>query len=300
MKTVIHGICLLLVSCSTYVAFGQDFQGKAYYQTKTNFEVNLDNREISEAMKQRIRERMKSRLEQSFELLFDRTTSIYTREEKLDAPGTQGGVRMAFAGMGGGEFYKDVQSQRYANQTEMFGKVFLIKDSLTTWEWKLGAETKKIGNYVCYKATATRQVNEEIMTRMRNAIEGNNETKGEETKDSIAESGTNNNSMLARIEEPENVEITAWYTPEIPVSQGPGPYWGLPGLILEVNDGRTAILCSKLVLNSQEKLKIKAPNKGKEVSQEEYNRILAEKMEEMSERFRSGGRGNGGRIMIRG
>ena len=106
--------------------------------------------------------------------------------------------------------------------------------------------------------------------------------------------------MLARIEEPENLEVTAWYTPEIPISQGPGPYWGLPGLILEVNDGRTAILCSKLVLNSKEELNIKAPNKGKEVSQEEYNAILAEKMEEMSKRFRSGNRGNGARIMIRG
>nr|WP_297916582.1 GLPGLI family protein [uncultured Allomuricauda sp.] len=299
MKTAKHWVCALLIGCTTCVVFGQDFQGKAYYQTKTTIDVNLDDREISEAMKQRIRERMKSRLEQSFELLFDRTTSLYTQEEKLGAPGNQGGFRMAFAGMGGGAYYKDVQNQEYANQTEMFGKIFLIKDSLATWEWKLGSETKKIGDYVCYKATATRRVNEEIMTRMRNAF-GRNNQSNKEVKDSIAEKTSTKNSMLARIEEPENLEVTAWYTPEIPISQGPGPYWGLPGLILEVNDGRTAILCSKLVLNSKEELNIKAPNKGKEVSQEEYNAILAEKMEEMSKRFRSGNRGNGARIMIRG
>ncbi|MEM9075656.1 MAG: GLPGLI family protein [Bacteroidota bacterium] len=297
MKTKRLFISLLLLNFFLSSAMGQDFQGKAYYKTKTNVDLNLDNREISEAMKQRIMERVKSRTEQSFELTFDRTTSVYTQEEKLDSPGNQGGMRMAFAGVGGGEYYKNIQSQEYANQTEMFGKMFLIKDSLTTWEWKLGSETKKIGNYTCYKATAARQVNEEIESRMRNAFRGPNSPRDGETKDSTAQG--NNNSMLARIES-LNSEITVWYTPDIPVSQGPGPYWGLPGLIMEVNDGRTAILCSKLVLNPEDKLKIEAPNKGKVVDQEEYDEILAKKMEEMSERFRSNGRGNGARIMIRG
>ena len=299
MKTTKYLFSLILVNCIVCFAMGQEFQGKAYYQTKTNVELNLDDREISEAMKQRIRDRVKSRTEQSYELVFDRTTSIYTQEEKLDTPGTQGGFRTAFAGVGGGEFYKNIQNQEYANQTEMFGKMFLIKDSLTTWEWKLENETKTIGNYKCYKATAVRQVNEQMVDRMRNVFNGNNNSN-EKPKDSVAQSSSNNNSMLARIERPENLEIIAWYTPDIPVTQGPGPYWGLPGLILEVNDGRTAILCSKLVLNSKEKLKIQAPNKGKEVTQEEYDEILTKKMEKMSERFRSGGRGNGARIMIRG
>lgn len=30
--------------------------------------------------------------------------------------------------------------------------------------------------------------------------------------------------------------VIAWYTEEIPVSEGPSKYWGLPGLILEVNN----------------------------------------------------------------
>lgn len=32
-----------------------------------------------------------------------------------------------------------------------------------------------------------------------------------------------------------DTEITAWYTPEINISNGPYLYWGLPGLILEVD-----------------------------------------------------------------
>lgn len=76
---------------------------------------------------------------------------------------------------------------------------------------------------------------------------------------------------------------------------------GLPGLILEVNDERTAILCSKIILNPKEKIEIKAPSKGKVVTQEEYNAIMVEKMKEMSEQFRNGNRrGGGDRIRIRG
>jgi hypothetical protein len=38
---------------------------------------------------------------------------------------------------------------------------------------------------------------------------------------------------------------------------------GFTRLILEVNDGKTVILCSKVVLNSKTKAEIKAPTKGK-------------------------------------
>jgi GLPGLI family protein len=63
---------------------------------------------------------------------------------------------------------------------------------------------------------------------------------------------------MDNLEMPKDVTITAWYTPEIPVNQGPENYWGLPGLILEINDSKTVILCSKIVLN-QRKNVIKAP-----------------------------------------
>ena len=96
-------------------------------------------------------------------------------------------------------------------------------------------------------------------------------------------------------EMPKEIVITAWYSPEIPVNQGPENYWGLPGLILEVNDGKTSILCSKIVLNSKDKVEIKAPTKGKQVTQKEYDEIVKNKMEEMKEMY--GGRGGrGGRF----
>ena len=86
---------------------------------------------------------------------------------------------------------------------------------------------------------------------------------------------------------------------DIPISQGPGEYWGLPGLILEVSEGRTAILCSKITINPKEKIAIEAPKKGKKISQKEYQETMAKKALEMSEQFRGRGRSGGTRIMIR-
>ena len=71
----------------------------------------------------------------------------------------------------------------------------------------------------------------------------------------------------------------------------------MPGLILELNVDRTTILCSKIIINPKEAEAIQPPSKGKEVSREEYNKIVKEKTDEMRENFRNGGgrRGGGGR-----
>lgn len=95
---------------------------------------------------------------------------------------------------------------------------------------------------------------------------------------------------------PKEITITAWYTPEIPINQGPENYWGLPGLILEVNDGKTVVLCSKIVLNSKEKVEIKAPTNGKVISQKEYDDTVVKKMEEFRQ-MNQGRGGNGGMRM---
>jgi GLPGLI family protein len=77
---------------------------------------------------------------------------------------------------------------------------------------------------------------------------------------------------MDNLEMPKDVTITAWYTPEIPESRS--KLLGLPGLILEINDGKTVILCSKIVLNPKEKTVIKAPVKGKVISQKNMMKRL--------------------------
>ena len=89
--------------------------------------------------------------------------------------------------------------------------------------------------------------------------------------------------------------VTAWYTPQIPVSAGPADYWGLPGLILEINAGRTTMLCTEIVINPENSIEIKEPSKGKEVSRDEFNTMMKKKSEELRENFQNRRGGRGGR-----
>lgn len=85
--------------------------------------------------------------------------------------------------------------------------------------------------------------------------------------------------------------IEAWFSPQIPVSVGPETYAGLPGLILEMNfnDGRRIIKASKITLKPLANGDIIIPQKGKEVTYEEFEKIKEEKMKEMGARKGPGG-----------
>jgi GLPGLI family protein len=292
---------LFLVIIAQTVGVAQDFQGTATYMSKSTVDMNFGGRQMPEAQKKMIQERMKSMLEKTFVLNFNRTASTYEEEQKLDAPGA-GGPGMRFMGFGGGSgvYYKDIQEKTYTNETDIFGKPFLVKDALKPLAWTLTAETKQIGQYTCYKATAVKQLDTTMRTAFRGMRPGQRGNRADETaKDSTDAKSDGQNSLASRIEIPSEVTVTAWYTLDIPISQGPGEYWGLPGLILEVSEGRTAILCSKITINPKEKIAIEAPKKGKKVSQKEYQETMTKKALEMSEQFRGRGRSGGTRIMIR-
>ena len=137
----------------------KDFQGMAVYESKTStsdFKSQMSgNRDITPEMQKTIEERMKKMFEKTFILNFDKTASIYKEEEKLEAPGQGGGMRMMSSMMGGGgTYYKNVKDKTYSVDKEFMGKEFLVKDSLTTYKWKMEGETRQIGGYTCYKATA--------------------------------------------------------------------------------------------------------------------------------------------------
>lgn len=270
-------IITALIAFVSLPIIAQDFQGMAIYQSKTSTSEFMDrisaNRQLTPDMQKMIEGRMKKMSEKVFILNFDKTASIYKEEEKLDAPGANGGGARMMASMmgGGGTYYKDIKQKNYTVDREFMGKEFLVQDSLPKFEWKMESESRQIGGYTCFKATAVKAVDKGDLRNMG--------FKKDEKKEGDKKEGTSN--FMDMMEMPTEVSIIAWYTPEIPVSQGPENYYGLPGLILEINDGKTVILCSKVVLNSKEKVAIKAPTKGKVVTQTEYNKIVTEKMQEM-------------------
>ena len=63
--------------------------------------------------------------------------------------------------------------------------------------------------------------------------------------------------------------------------QNSAEFWGLPGLILEVTTENTTILCSEIISNPKEKLKISPPKKGVGINIKDYRKTIMDKMLEM-------------------
>ena len=296
MKKILFTLVVALFSIA--IANAQNFQGMAVYESKTSLGDDmpkLDDKEITPEMKSMIEKGMKAMFEKTFVLNFDKTASTYSEEEKLDAAGDQmtKGFRMMGSMMGaGGKQYKNIKDRTVLQEKEIFGKEFLISDTMPQIKWKIESETKKIGSYTCYKATASVPVDRSNLMNFR-------PKKGaEEEMKKKSEEEAKSTNFMDMIEAPKDKTITAWYTPEIPVSQGPEEYYGLPGLILEVSDGKTMLLCSKVVLNPKEKAEIKPLKKGEKVTKAQYSEIMVKKMQEMQDMY-GGGKG-GTRIRIGG
>jgi GLPGLI family protein len=77
--------------------------------------------------------------------------------------------------------------------------------------------------------------------------------------------------------------IEAWFTPQIPVQGGPGTFGGLPGMILvvSINDGQVQYTATGVSMSPIAEGVIVRPTEGDEVTREEYEKIVTEKLEEL-------------------
>lgn len=252
----------------------QDFKAKATYMSMTK--INLPNdstmskRAESDPMMKQIMESLKKGSQQEYALEFTRTESSYDKVQELKKPGGPTGViSMSFSASGGvgSTIYKNITDNTYIKQGNIMGKDFVIMDKLPTYEWQLLSESKKIGQYHCFKAVYTPVIKEKVA-----------QDEKEEIDDAPANSG-----LISMIEK-RDLSITAWYTPDIPVSNGPGEFHGLPGLIVEVQHLDTTILMTAIEMNPAEELELKKPKAGKKVSQAEFDEVQEKKMNERMKR----------------
>lgn len=274
----------LLITFLTINLFAQNsFQGKATYMSKTTMDMSRFGKDMTEQRKQQMMARFKNFLEKTYTLNFNKNESSFKENVKLDAPGTSG-PRWGRSN-GQGSIYKNLKHKEMIEDIEQFSKRFLIKEKMEQPKWQLGTESKQIGKYTAYKATLVKLDNNidwgSIFSRR-----GRNNNKKKDSVKKLKDKKSIKNEIKTKL-------VTAWYTPQIPVSSGPADYWGLPGLILEINSGRTTMLCTEIILNPEEKVEIKEPKKGKEVTREAYTKIVKEKTEELKERFKNRRRGGG-------
>lgn len=267
MKRIVY-----ILLFGTLLSNAQSFQGKAEYVSKYIF--NKDKKEKTDKVDEdpelsaMIKEALNKSSQKSYSLTFNKFEAVYEENEVLQQPASPtNGMSISMKMSGGGKKYINTKEKISLEEDEIFGKEFLIAEPLEQPKWVLIDETKKIGDYTCFKA-------EFIIPVTQNQKDNYQEyLRKEEIKP----------GLFKQTEPTDNI-VTAWYTPEIPVSFGPNNYWGLPGLILEINEKNNLILCSKIVLNSKDKSEIKKPKKGEKVSQKKFDEIQKKKIDSMKDK----------------
>ena len=203
--------------------------GNAYYKKQLSSSTDsINNKHLKEALKS-----LKNR---EYQLTFNNTEAIYKEVKTLsinDNPIVEAFVK------GSSEFYGEVYfnpiSKSIIHKKELSGSTFLIEKN--DINWILSKDTLKIDNYLCYKATTTR--------------------------------------IIENSEGKHKLEITAWYAPEISLPYGPDGYGGLPGLILQLNNNGTITSLKKIEFFNEEDINISFSEKGKKISEDEFNRIVS-------------------------
>ena len=187
----------------------------------------------------------------TFNLFFNRETSIFEKEETLEKP-SKNNSRRSFSRFRSSKsiVYVDMKAKSYVKQQNSFEEDYLIKDKLPNYQWKITKESKQIGKYLAIKAIGHKNITNR---------------KGE---------------TVAK-------EIIAWFTPQIPVGSGPELYGGLPGLILELHMDRDLFLAKEITVTNQPVKKIMPPGKGKVVTQAAFDEILSKQIKKMREMRKS-------------
>ncbi len=270
MKSIFYtALAFSFIFLVSFTPNPQEFQGQAFYYSKSKMELGNWGARMSEAQKKQVYQRLKNRLNKTYVLTFNKTESTFREEDQIDA--IAGATDSWGNNFSRGEQYKNVQEDLLVQSQEFYGKKFLVKDKLQAIEWKMGSDSKQIGQYTCFKATASIPSDE---------LAWYDFSWGDLRREAANDTA---DAATGEAAEPEiaMTEVEAWYTLQIPVSHGPAEYWGLPGLILEVSAGNTTMLCSKVVMNPKETIKIEAPDKGKEITKMEYQSTVRSKMQEM-------------------
>lgn len=133
------------------------------------------------------------------------------------------------------EYFK-VNNNEYIQKSNIFGENLNVLHKINK-NWNLTSETKIINNYLCYKA-----ISERVTV----------------TKDKSI-----------------TVNIIAWYCPAIAFQNGPKGFGGLPGLILELQDGRITYLANKINIDKNLKIELKKAE-GKITTEEEAKEKIQE------------------------
>ncbi|WNW01035.1 GLPGLI family protein [Tenacibaculum sp. HL-MS23] len=228
-----HLLLFLCIVFTTILSAQSGLQGKVFYTVslKAYNEQYVDSifkkEKTTKFAEQYLIKMFKNTKDVTSVLRFSKNESLYDVESKLKNEANKNFNMTATIAGGNTIYYTNSGKKDYYKQ---FNREEPLRVDILPIKWAITQETKKIGDYLCFKAVAVKKVRD--------------------------------NKPL--------IKIAAWFTPTIPVSFGPIDYFGLPGLILEVSYNRINIKATKIVLNPKEKIVIKKPTKGKRMTNAAY------------------------------
>lgn len=246
MRKILLLIGLLVGLAATQILIAQNTTGIIQFEDRVNLHRRLPpDRQEMKAMIPEYRIN-------KFQLVFNTDESLYKPiiedEEDQEFSNAGGGMRMRFR-TPNVETYLNYNMRLIIQKQEFMGKDYLIADSVKVSPWKFGTETKTILGYECRQAYYTDEaqvnINGEIRTEKR--------------------------------------EITAWFTDKIRPFLGPERFNSLPGtvLALDINGGERVMVATKIDLRELKKNELKAPEKGENITQVAYRKLVEEQMKHM-------------------
>jgi len=234
MKIVLVLLCLI----SFHVTFSQELEALVIYEaTLINDNIVDSSFDIHLSTKQDVALSEKAVL---FHLIIDGNEAIYRPEYDLPTKRKLGFKydKTAVIALHDRIYYTNSDTGESSFQS------FWIKDILVstdTIEWELEEESKKVGQHICYKATA------EIHSKQLSGMD-------------------------------YTAPVTAWYTTEIPISVGVQNFNGLPGLIMELDahheKGTVRFTALDIQLPPKHEIEIERPIGKNKISHEEFLRMI--------------------------
>lgn len=169
----------------------------------------------------------------NYELIIQRNKSWFKLVKSMEADNKKLNFKSFAENFGGtkGEFHLNITDSIFINERMYGGQRFNVE--LPVKNWVITKESKYINNILCYKA-----ISEDILENSRGEFK---------------------------------FQVIAWFTPELPSFFGPSEYFGLPGLILELNNGKVSLkVISIESFNSEEEI-INPLKKGVRLNKKEFN-----------------------------
>lgn len=242
MKTLKSTTFLLVLLISVSLN-SQDYTGEITFGKVETLDLSRFDQKIDKEHLDALKENLNKKNSIKYTLIFNKKEALYKREDHLKTVTSRDKI------------YKNISKNQYLENYELYGKLLLIEDDLINFNWKLIDSTKKVGKFKCFMAKGYYYYI---------------------PKESISYADLNKTIDTIT----KKREVIAWYTTDIPISNGPDIFTNLPGMILEVQLSHINIFATEVKLNTINRKGIIAPKKGMKISRKEFEILRNKKIKE--------------------